>query len=398
MIFDYKGKLVTGGKTKGKIDAEDKAEALAMLDEQGVIPLSLKETSTLNRDITLFRRVKNAEFVMFLRQYATLINAGISISEATKTMSQQVENKLLKETLEDVDRQVDRGEALSVAAERHPKVFPPLLVNMIYAGESSGRLDDILENMADYYEKQYNTKRKMISSLLYPGAVGVVAILLTIFLLTFIVPTFAGMFESLGEDIPAYTKFILALSDWLIAYWYIVIIAVVVAVLTIVYLSRFESIMTRFDKAILKIPLVGNLIHKTVLVRTTQTLGLLIDAAIPILEALDITERVVSNRTMKKSIRDIHSVLTNGGNMSTVMMQHAIFPLLLSQMVQIGERTGQLDHMLGKGTDFYAEEVDQLSERFGALVEPFLIVFLAVVVGGIVLAVIIPMFSLYESF
>lgn len=389
--------LNSGKKTKGKVEAESKSEALEMLMNDGVITLSIGETSALNKDISFGASVKNADFVMFLRQYSTLINAGISISEATKTMSRQVENKPLKKALVDVDKQVERGEALSVAAERHNKIFPPLLINMIYAGESSGRLDDMLESMANYYEKQYNQKRAMISSLMYPGAVGVVAIILTVFLLVYIVPTFAGMFGS-EDEIPAYTKFVLALSDGIVAYWYMILIGLAIVVLLILYLKRYETIMRAWDVVVLKIPLVGNLIHKNIVVRTTQTLGMLIDANMPILQALSITDRVITNRVMKEALVEMGEVLTSGGEMSSVMARHAIFPLLLTNMVQIGERTGNLDHMLGKGSDFYEEEVKQLTDRFGALVEPFLIVFLAVVVGGIVMAVIIPMFSLYESF
>ena len=398
MLFEYKGKFVKGGKTKGKIEADNKAEALKQLSDQGVVVLGLKELSGMNKDITLFRRLKNADFVMFLRQYSTLINAGITISEATKTMHAQAENKLLKDTLGDVDKQVDRGEPLSVAIERHPKVVPPLLVNMIYAGEKSGRLDDILENMAGYYEKQYKLKRKMISSLMYPGVVGLLAIAMTVFMLVYVVPTFASMFESMGEDIPAYTKFVMSVSDFIVDYWYIVLSGLAILGVVMWILSKSYKVMFKFDTIIVRVPLLGNMIHKMLLVRTVQTLGLLMEASISILDSLEITEKIVTNRAMKKSLLDIKTVLTNGGTMSSVMMQYPMFPILLAHMVQIGERTGQLEHMLAKSTEFYADEVDQIAERFGSIIEPILIVFLGVVVGGIVLAVIIPMFSLYDSF
>lgn len=399
MLFNYKGRIVaTNKRTKGKLEAESRAEALQTLKDDGIAVLGLKELSAASKDIALRKKVKNADFVMFLRQYSTLINAGVSISEATKTMSEQVSSKLLKTALVDVNKQVERGESLSVAASRHEKIFPSLLINMIYAGEMSGRLDDMLESMADYYEKQFNAKRKMISSLMYPAAVGVVAILLTIFLLAYIVPTFADMFTSMGEEIPAYTKFVLMLSDTVVNYWYILLMGLALVIAVIFYAGRFERVLKRWDKFILKIPLVGNLVHKNILVRTTQTLGMLLDASMPILQALETTERVVSNRTMKKALGEMKEVLTSGGEMSSVMLMHTVFPPLLTQMVQIGERTGGMDHMLAKGSAFYEEEVNQLTDRFGSLVEPILIVFLAVVVGGIVMAVIIPMFSLYEAY
>lgn len=397
MNFEYKGKLVAGGKAKGKLEADSRGEALRELRKRGVVPLSLGETSTLNKDIRFKKKLKNADFVMFLRQFATLINAGISISEATQTMAEQVENRGLQEALEDIDKQVGRGEALSTAASRHDKIFPELLVNMLYAGETSGRLDDILSNMADYYEKQHKNHRKMVSSMMYPGAVGVVAVALTIFLLTYIVPTFTAMFNSLGEDIPAYTLFIMSLSDMVRAYWWAGVIFLVLAVFAGKYSTRYARFMYKIDGWKLKIPLIGNLLHKSMIVRMTRTLSMLLDASIPVLQALEITERVASNRIMKSILIDMREVLRGGGEMSSVMTKHWLFPSLLVQMVQVGEKTGSLDSMLKKVTDFYEEEVDQLSERFGSLVEPFMIVFLAFIVGAIVMAIIIPMFSMYQS-
>lgn len=397
MNFEYKGKLGTGKTIKGKLVVESRYEALQELRDLGIVPLSLEETSKIDKDIRLRKKLKTEDFVMFLRQYATLINAGISIIESTETMAKQTTHPVFKEALMDIHRQIGRGEALSIAVARYPKFFPELLVNMIYAGEQSGHLDEILESMALYYEKQHKLRKTMVSSLMYPASVGVVAILLTIFLLTFIIPTFAEMFESFDSDIPAYTLFIMSLSNLLRTHWWIMIVTPIVLVVVFKFIMKFEVVQYWLDRVKFKFPLVGNLILKAELVRMTQTLSMLMAASIPILQAIEITGRVAGNRLTKDALFDMNEILEAGGEMSSVMEDNWIFPPLLTQMVRVGEKTGALDHMLTKTADFYEEEVDQLATRFGALVEPILIVTLAVVVGAIVMAVVIPMFSLYES-
>lgn len=397
MNFEYRGKNEEG-KARGNIQAESRDGALKALKERGIVVLNLKETSAANKDIVINRKLKNADFVMFLRQYATLIDAGISIVDATRTMSEQVTNKSLKDALIDIDKQVSRGESLSKAASRHEKIFPELLVSMMEAGELSGELDEILMDMALYYEKQHKTRRKLIGSLIYPASVGVVAILMTVFILVFIIPRFAEMFVSMDAPIPAYTQFIMDLSAFLQKFWWMIAIGLGVAFMVFKQVLKNEKFAYKFDQFVLKMPMVGNLIHKSALVRYTHSLSMLIGASIPILQALEITEKVVANRVLKGMFPEMRRVLEAGGEMSSVMIGHWVFPPLLTQMVQVGERTGQLDKMLFKVTNFYEDEVEDLSARFGALVEPVLIVFLAVVVGGIVMAIIIPMFSMYESF
>lgn len=395
--FEYRGKLA-GTKKKGVVEAESRDGALELLKEQGILVLALTEVSAANKAIRFKKKLKTAEFVMFLRQFATLIDAGISISECVKTMAKQVTNLRLKEALEDIDQQVERGERLSKAASRHEKIFPELLVHMMEAGEASGRLDEILMNMASYYEKQYKNKKKLMGSLIYPSSVGAVAIIMTIFLMVFVVPRFADMFVSMDAAIPAYTQFIMSLSSFMQKFWWILPILVVAGGAVFKKGMKHEKFAYRMDKMYLKLPLVGNLLHKSALVRLTHSLSLLINASIPILQALEIAEKVVPNRVLKGLLPGMREALVSGGEMSREMSKHWVFPPLLIQMVQVGEKTGGLDRMLEKVSAFYEDEVDDLSSRFGALVEPLLIVFLAVVVGGIVMAIIIPMFSMYELF
>lgn len=398
MNYQYVGKAMSGEKIKGKIEAETVKEALASLEQDGLLIFNIAETKPWNKDIVLHKKLKNKEFVLFLRQYATLIHAGISISDATKTMIEQTSSNVLKDALLDIDKQLDQGQALSKSVERRPKIFPNLLVNMIKAGEASGKLDEILNQMADYYEKEYRNRQKVISALLYPSVVGVVTLVLTVFLLVFIVPQFVSMFQSFGEDIPAYTKFVLNLSQFVASFWWVLFVLAALFVASVKYMMRYDSFVYRMDTLKMKFPLLGVLVHKGVMVRMTQTLATLVNSSVPILQSVEITEKVVGNRVIQDVLVDARKALEVGDSMTKPMKGHWAFPALVVQMMQIGEKTGTLDNMLVKVADFYEEEVEQLSNRIKTLIEPIMIIILAVIVGSIITAIIIPMFSLFQSF
>ncbi|MFD1038123.1 type II secretion system F family protein [Virgibacillus byunsanensis] len=398
MNYQYTGKKTSGQKITGKVEADSKKDALVELENSGLIVFEIAEAKTWNRDIVLNKKVNNKEFVIFLRQYSTLIHAGISISEATKTMFRQTESKVLKLALIDMDKQLDQGQSLSKAVERHPKVFPSLLVNMINAGEASGKLDDILNQMADYYEKEYRNKQKVVSALIYPGVVGVITLVLSIFLLVFIVPQFVSMFHSLGEEVPPYTRFILNLSDWLRSFWWVFVILMALGIVIYKYVIQFDSLIYRIDRIKMKFPFLGALVHKGAMVRMTQTLSTLVNSAVPILQSVEITEKVVGNRVIQDVLEQARKSLEVGESITIPMKDHWAFPALVTQMIKIGEKTGTLDQMLSKAAEFYEEELDQLSTRIKTLIEPLMIIILTVIVGGIITAVVIPMFSLFETF
>lgn len=397
MNFEYKAKHSSGKKVNGKIEANSKESALQLLENQGLVVFDIAEEKPWNKDIVLNKRVKNKDFIIFLRQYATLIRAGISISQATKTMVKQSNHPVLKSTLRDIDKMLDQGMALSTAAKKHPKIFPVLLVNMIEAGEASGKLDDILNQMALYYEKEYRNKQKIVSALLYPGIVGVITILLSIFLLVFIVPRFVDMFVSMGEDIPAYTALIIHLSQIVGTYWWTIILCVGLIYLGYRYAMKHDTLIYHIDRIKMRIPLFGTLVHKGILVRMTQTLSILFNSAVPVLQSVEITEKVVNNRVIQDLLKKSRQSLEVGESMTTPM-NHWAFPSLVVQMIQIGEKTGTLDAMLAKVAEFYEEEVEQLSSRIKVLIEPIMIVILTVMVGSIIMAIVIPMFTLFENF
>lgn len=397
MNFQYTGKRISGQRINGKVEADSKHEAIGVLEKEGYIIIDIAETKPWNKDIILNKKVKNKDFVIFLRQYSTLIKAGITISDATKTMVKQTDNYALQHALSMIDKQLENGQSLSVAAGQHPKVFPALLINMIHAGEASGKLDEILNQMADYYEKEYRNKQKVVSALIYPSVVGVITLLLSMFLLVFVVPQFVGMFRTFGEDIPAFTQFILTLSNFVAAFWWILFFLVAVVILLYKYFIQYDKFAYRIDSVKMKFPFLGVLVHKGVLVRMLQTLSTLFNSSVPIIQSMEITERVVDNRVVQTVLAKSRQSLEVGESLTKPMKGHWAFPALVVQMIQIGEKTGTLDHMLMKAAEFYEEEVEQLSNRIKVLIEPLMIIVLTVIVGSIIAAVVIPMFSLFEK-
>lgn len=397
MNFQYVAKNIAGERIKGKIEAETREGALQELERRKLFVIEIEETSVWNKDIVLSKRVNHKEFVLFLRQYATLIHAGIPISDSTKTMAKQTDNHTLKLALMDIDKQLDRGEPLSRAVSQHPKLFPSLLVNMMKAGEASGKLDEILNEMADYFEKEYRNRQRIISAMMYPSIVGIITLFLSVFLLVFIVPQFVGMFQSMGENIPPFTQFVLNLSTMVGKFWWIIFLLLIGIYLIYRMLLKNESFAYRMDKLKMKMPFLGVLIHKGALVRFLTTMSTLVNSSVPILESVDITKQVVENRVLKDILEKVRQSLEVGESMTTPMKSHWAFPPLVIQMIHIGEKTGTLDQMLGKTAVFYEEEVEQLSTRMKTLIEPLMIIVLTVIVGSIIAAVVIPMFSLFES-
>ncbi|WP_099158761.1 type II secretion system F family protein [Virgibacillus ndiopensis] len=397
MNYQYSGKRLSGQKIKGKIEADSKDDALQSLEKKGLYIFDITETKPWNKDILLNKRIKNKEFVIFLRQYSTLIHAGISISAATKTMIKQTNNYVLRNALTDITKNLEQGQSLSKSMERQPKVFPLLLVNMTRAGEASGKLNEILSQMADYYEKEYRNKQKVLSAMLYPSVVGVITFLLSIFLLVFIVPQFVSMFNSFGEEIPAFTQLILSVSDIVAEFWWVFFIVVILCLVLYKYLMQYNSFHYRVDVVKMKFPFLGILVHKGILVRMTQTMSILVNSSVPILQSIDITEKVVENRVIQEILDQARKSLEVGESITKSMKDHWAFPALVIQMIQIGEKTGTLDHMLKKVADFYEQEVEQLSERIKTLIEPLMIIILTGIIGSIIAAVVIPMFSLFEK-
>lgn len=396
--FRYKGKTSAGEAIKGKVNAGSREEALMTLRGNGLIVFEVQELNQLlYKDIHIGNPVKNKDFILFLRQFSTLIDAGITLVDSTHILAEQLENKYLKRVLFDIEDELQKGTSLSEAFSAYPKVFPELLVSMVHAGEVSGNLDEILDNMATYYEKQYRLKQKVISSLTYPMVLGIMSVLVCLFLLAFIVPVFTDMLGSFGGDIPAYTAFVLSLSSFASSYWWLIIAGGILLTVLYKYLENHPNFAYSIDCMKLKIPVFGKFIQKSLVARMTQTLSSLLNSSVPILQAVEITERVIANRVFKKVLNESLLSLERGESLAVPMENHWVFPKLVTQMIAVGETSGSLDSMLKKVADFYDQELDEAADKLKALIEPVMIVVLAIIVGSIVLAIIIPMFAIFDS-
>lgn len=396
--YTYKAKTAAGKVTKGKISSENKQEALMQLKQAGLIVFDIQQLNTLlHKDIYIGKPVKNKDFVIFLRQFSTLIDAGIALVEATEILAEQTNSKPLKQALREIKDEMREGRSLSEAMADHSRIFPELLVSMVSAGEISGRLDEILDRMATYFEKQYELKQKIRTALTYPAVIGIVSVLITLFLLAFIVPVFTDMFISFDQDIPAYTQAVLNISAIFQAYWWLILLFISVIVISVNGLNKQEKVAYFFDGVKLKLPIFGSFIQKAALARFSQTLSTLLNSSVPIIEAVEITERIMTNRVIKGVLKSSRQALEEGESLAKPMTAHWVFPKLLTQMIAVGEATGALDQMLQKVSYFYEQELEEASDKLKSLIEPVMIIFLAVVVGAIVLAIVIPMFSLFES-
>ena len=398
-VFRYSGRTKTGAQKKGTIEAPNKKVAVDKLRAQGINARDIQESnSILHKDIALGTKVKHQDFVIYCRQYATLIRAGVSVVEATRILGEQTKSKPLKRALMQVEEDIRSGTSFSDAAGKHPKVFPVLFVNMMRAGEATGSIDDTLDRLAGTIEKQYKIKKKIQSALTYPAILGGLTLGVGMFLMVFIVPTFMATFKDMDLEMPLLTVIVVGISEWLIEFWYIVILALV---LTIVGFNYFYKNNKDFhymvNVALLRMPVFGQLLQKDAIARMTRTLSTLFSSSVPILQALTIAEKVAGNPVIGRVVLEARDNLEKGGTLSEPLEKSWLFPPLVTQMTAIGEKTGSLDYMLEKVADFYEDEVDRSVDTLKSLVEPLMILVLALVVGVIVAAIFLPMFELYEN-
>ena len=399
-VYKYIGRTNQGAQKKGIVDAANKQAAIAKLRAQGINPREVNEsTSILHKDLNLGgAKVKNQDFVIYCRQFATLIRAGVSIVESTRILADQSKSKPLKKALEEVEDDIRTGVSFSAATLKHPKVFPLLFSNMMRSGEATGNIDDTLERLANTFEKQYNLKKKVQSTMTYPAVLFVLTIVVAIFMMVFIVPSFVESFEEMGAELPWMTIAIIAISGWLQKFWWLVILIVIGAVIGFQMLyKRNEQFNYAVHYALLRMPIFGPILQKTAISRMMGTLSSLFSSAVPILQSLTIVEQVVGNPVMSKIVLEARDSLERGNTLSEPLEKSWLFPPLVTSMTRIGESTGSLDYMLEKVAEFYDQEVERSVDTLKSLIEPLMILFLAGIVGIIVAAIFLPMFSLYEQ-
>jgi type IV pilus assembly protein PilC len=394
--FAYNAINAQGLEHKGVIHAPDLSGAREQLQVRGLLPQSLTEQAGASEGARqAFKKVKPKSLQIFARQLATMIEAGVSVVAALVTLEEQTDDKYLQEVIADVRSDVESGVILSKAMARHPKVFNRLFVSMVQAGESSGTLDTVLDRVAMQIEKETQIKRRVKGAMVYPSVVLTFATLVLIFMLLFIVPVFVSVFNQLNGQLPTPTKIVMGASNALRHYWFIIFPAIGGIVFALRRYKKTEQGRQKWDTLKLKIPMkIGDVVQKIALARFSRTLSTLVAAGVDIITALEITGGTAGNWVLEKSLVTIRERVHEGVPISEPLADDPIFPPMVSQMVKIGEETGELDKMLGKVADFYEDEVDASIQSLTSIIEPILMIGVGVMVGTIVISMYLPMFKL----
>ena len=392
--FVWKGRSPTGEILAGEYVTENKQELISHLRKRKIIVTSLREKSKdLNIRLPFKKRITVKDMGVFTRQFSTMINAGLPMVQCLDILSAQADKPHFKKIISTVTSDVEGGSTLAEALAKHP-IFTQLYVNMVEAGEAGGILDQILNRLAVYLEKAEALQRKVKSAMTYPTVVAIVAISATVFMLMFIIPTFAKMFTDFGGELPLPTKIVLGVSNFLRGQWYILLLVVGGAVFGFNRFRATEMGKEKIDRIALKVPVLGMVIRKAAIARFSRTLGTLISSGVPILAGLDITARTAGNKVVEKAIYSTRESISQGDTIAEPLRQSGVFPPMVTQMIGVGEQTGALDEMLDKIANFYDSEVDTAVEQLTSVIEPVMIVLMGVLVGGMLIAMYLPMFKL----
>lgn len=396
-IFEYEAITLRGDPLKGKIEAMSEEAASNNLRTKGYYPITIREyKESLNVDLSQFQKVKVKDIAIFCRQFSVIIGAGISILKGLSIVKDQTESKKLKLILIEVLDDVQKGKALSEAMKKHKDV-PDMLSSMISVGEASGTLDIIMDKMASYYDKENKLNQKIKGALTYPSAISVFAISVVILLVTKVLPTFVGMINQSGGELPLPTKMLLSLSNALTTKWYIFIIVIVFTVLLLRSFSSSNQGKYFFDRLKLKAPIFGKIYNKIITARFARTFGTLMGSGVPLLNSIEICSDVVGNIILKEILISTSDELKKGLGIGEILSSRGIFPIMLTQMIKIGEESGTLDSILEKTAEFYDGEVDTATAALTSLIEPIIIILLAIIVGFIIISIVLPMFAMYNA-
>ncbi len=400
--FAYVGRTRSGAVKKGELSAKTRDEAVDQLRKQSVVVTSLEEKKGGAGKFTLSfgSGLTDKDLVVFTRQFGTMINAGLPLVQCLEILSTQSENKVLRETIGDVKTQVEAGSTFSDALRRFPKVFDDLYVNLVHAGEVGGLLDTILTRLAVYIEKAMKLKGQIKSAMIYPLTIMGVAVAVITILMLFVIPIFAKMFLELSGGkvaLPGPTQIVIDVSNFFIAYWYVILGAIVG---TIVGIKKYYATVKGrlvIDTLLLKLPVVGDLIRKASVAKFTRTLGTLLSSGVPLLDGMAICAKTSGNKVVEGTLLAARTSISGGKTIADPLAASGVFPKMVTHMIAVGESTGALDAMLGKIADFYEDEVDQAVTSLTALLEPAMMVFLGIVIGFIVIAMYLPIFKMASA-
>jgi type IV pilus assembly protein PilC len=399
--YAYKVRDKGGKVVEGQLDAESQQLLVAKLRSMGYTPIAVKEqrSESLSRDVNipgLSNRIKLKDVAVFSRQFATMINSGLSLLRALYILAEQTESKALAEVVNQVRIDVEKGSSLSAALTKHPKAFNRLYVSMVKAGEVGGVLDGVLVRLADTIEKQVELRRKVKSAMTYPAVVAVLVLLIVSAMMLFIIPMFKGLYTELGGELPMPTKILINISSVCRRFWYLVAVLEIGAVVGFRKWITSDEGRKRWDAIKLRVPVFGGLVRKTALARFSRTLAALVRSGVPILESLDIVAETAGNHVVATAVWDAQTAVKQGEGLSSRLEHHPVFPPMVVQMMAVGEETGAVDEMLDKIADFYDQEVEATVNALTSLIEPLLIVVMGGAVGGMVIALYLPMFNIIK--
>ena len=400
--FAFKALELGGARTGGEVDGEDRQAVAQQLRAKGLIVLEIEEkkaSADFGELTARFKKVKSYDLTVATRQLSTMISSGMSMLRALHVLEEQSSNPKLRDALVQVRKDVESGVSLSDSLARHPDIFNDLYRAMISAGETGGILDETLKRVADQLEKDESLKRQVKSAMMYPSVIGGFALIVLLALVAFLVPVFEGIFKDFGGELPAITKFTVFLSDIVTQRWYIGLAGTLLAVFAFRRWKRSERGRMQWDRFKLGIPWkIGDIVQKVALARFSRTFSAMIAAGVPILEAIDITGRTSGNRVVEKAMGAVRDSVKSGGTIAAPMReQRAAFPNMVVQMIGVGEETGALDSMMSKIADFYEDEVAASVKALTSIIEPLMIVVVGAIVGFIVIAMYLPMFSVYDQ-
>lgn len=398
--FVYKALDRSGVPTTGEIAGDSKAAVAAQLRLRGLTVTDVDQkstTPTVEELLDRYRGMKARHVTVMARQLATMISSGLSLLRALYVLEEQTEAPKLKRAIVAVRLDVEAGLSLSQAMAKHPKIFNDLFVAMVRAGETGGNLEEVLERVAVQLEKDDNLRRTVRSAMVYPILIGVFAVLVLIGMILFIIPVFAGIFKDLGGQLPALTRFMISLSDGMRAYWYLIILVPVVLAVLFRKWKSTDRGQYMWDSIKLRFPMrIGDIVRKIAVARFARTLGTLTASGVPILQAIDITARTAGNRVISDPMAEVAERVREGQPLATPLARTGVFPVMVTQMLSVGEETGAVDTMLHKLADFYDDEVATMLKSLTSIIEPLMMIGVGVIVGVVVISMYLPMFKIFE--
>ena len=390
VVFEWQGKDRNGKIVRGEMRAMGENQVQASLRRQGILPVKIKK-----RRMSSGKKITNKDLAIFTRQLATMMKAGVPLLQAFDIVGKGNANASVAKLLNDIRMDVETGTALNSAFRKYPMYFDNLYCNLVEAGEAAGILDQLLDRLAVYMEKTEAIKSKIKSALMYPISVVVVAFVVVAVIMIFVIPAFKETFTSFGADLPGPTLFVMAISEYFVSYWWLIFGGIGGGLYFFFQAwKRSEKVQMVMDRVLLRVPIFGVLVEKSVVARWTRTLATMFAAGVPLVEALDSVGGASGNSAYQSATEKIQREVSTGSSLTTAMTNANIFPNMVLQMCAIGEESGSIDHMLGKAADFYEAEVDDMVAGLSSLMEPIIIVFLGGVIGGIVVSMYLPIFKL----